>query len=60
MFGAGGTFTESDNTTYTVEGTPTGAATAEQTLTDGSIEVGGVTVTIDGFVERTYTVEVYP
>ncbi len=55
LFGGGGDFTEADGTAYTVTGTATGSAEAEVTLTNGEAEVGGVTVAIEGTVERTYT-----
>ncbi len=60
VFGAGGTFTEADGTTYTVLGTPTSSATVEATLTAGDVTVGGATVRIDGPIERMYRVNVVP
>jgi len=60
VFGAGGTFTEADGTTYTVEGTPTAATTVTATLSSGGIEAGGATLVVDGDAERTYTVVVVP
>jgi alpha-glucosidase (family GH31 glycosyl hydrolase) len=61
VFGAGGTFEEADGTTYAVLGTPTTAAEATVlTLDSGEVEVGGVTVAIDGPMSRSYTVVVTP
>ena len=55
LFAGGGDFTEADGTTYRPSGTPTGAGETEVTLASGSTEVAGVTVEIEGTVERTYT-----
>ncbi len=55
LFGGGGPFTEADGTTYAVTGAATGAGETEVTLTSGTAEVGGITVEIEGTVERTYT-----
>jgi alpha-glucosidase len=60
LFGGGGPFTEADGTAYEPSGTPSGAGEATQTLTSGTITVAGVTVEIDGPVEREYTVVVVP
>jgi alpha-glucosidase len=60
VFGTSGSFTEADGTTYTASGTATASGSATQTLTDGDITVSGLTVTISGSTERTYTVEVHP
>ncbi len=60
VFGADGSFVEADGTTYAVSGSPTEAATATDTLTSGTISVGGVDVAIEGTTERSYTVELYP
>ena len=60
IFGSGGAFTEADGTHYATSGTATSSATTSQTLNAGSLDVGGLTVTITGSVERSYTVEVYP
>ena len=60
LFGGGGPFTEEDGTTYTPSGTPTSGGEQTATLTSGTVEVAGVTLQIDGTVERTYTVEVIP
>lgn len=49
-------FTEADGTTYTVTGSCTGpGTTAGQTLA-GALTVSGLTVQVNGPVERTYTV----
>lgn len=55
LFGGGGTFTEADGTCYRPSGAPTGAGEVTATLTSGEVEVAGVTVTVEGAVERTYT-----
>lgn len=60
LFGGGGVFTEGDGTTYRPTGTPTGPGEQTTTLTRGTLEVAGVTVQIDGEVERTYRVQVIP
>ena len=58
VFGDGGPFTEADGTTYRCSGTATGRATGTETMTSGNLEVGGLSVAIDGDVERSYTVVV--
>lgn len=58
VFGSGGSFTEADGTTYTVTGSSSGPATATQTLSSGTISVGGLQVEISGTVQRSYTVDV--
>lgn len=60
VFGGGGSFTEKDGTRYQASGTATAAASRTERLASGSVEVGGLTVTITGEVERDYTVEVWP
>lgn len=60
LWGGGGPFTEADGTTYTPSGSPTGAASVTVTLTAGEIEAGGVTLRVEGSVERAYTVTVIP
>lgn len=60
LFGGGGVFTEADGTTYVPSGTPTGAGEATEILASGEISVAGVTLVIDGPIERTYTVVVVP
>jgi hypothetical protein len=57
--GAAGAFTEADGTAYTTDGTATSSGTTAEVLTSGTLSVGGLTLTIDGTVERTYTLEVY-
>ncbi len=60
LFGGGGDFTEGDGTTYRPSGSPAGAGDTEQTLTSGTVEVAGVSLEIDGPVERSYRVVVVP
>lgn len=60
VFGAGGTFTEADGTTYAVEGAPQAEEQVAWTGTAGTVEVAGITVSIDGPIERTYTLHVIP
>lgn len=55
--GADGSFEEADGTTYASTGS--GAGTATGTFSSGTLTVGGLTLTISGTVERTYTVEAY-
>ena len=57
--GASGTFSEADGTTYTTDGSATGSGTTTETLTSGSLTAGGLTLEIEGDIERTYTLEVY-
>jgi alpha-glucosidase len=59
LFGRGGPFVEADGTTYTPSGAPTGDGTETATLVSGTVEVAGVTLRVDGTVERTYTVRVF-
>ncbi|MEQ1502369.1 MAG: TIM-barrel domain-containing protein [Myxococcota bacterium] len=54
LLDGGGPFDEADGTAYRTTGSGTGTATA--TVRSGSIAVGGLTLTVDGPVERTYTV----
>ena len=60
LFGGGGAFTEGDGTTYTVAGTATARALGNATVRNGSVEVGGVTLTIAGPIERDYTIVSVP
>ncbi len=60
VFGSGGSFVEADGTTYAASGVATAAGSTTEQLTSGALTVSGVTVSISGSVERTYTVEVYP
>ncbi|MCB9758470.1 MAG: hypothetical protein H6739_01385 [Alphaproteobacteria bacterium] len=60
VFGPDGAFTEADGTTYTVSGAASAAGTATGTFDSGSLEVNGLTVSIDGPVARDYTIEVWP
>lgn len=57
--GAAGTFAEADGTTYETDGDATGSGSTTETLTSGTVSVGGLNLEITGDVERTYTVEVY-
>ena len=54
VYGGGGSFVEADGTTYTVSGS--GEGIEEDTLSSGSIQVAGMTLSIEGPVERTYRV----
>ncbi len=60
LFAGGGEFHEGDGTSYLPTGAPSGAGEVTQTLTRGTIEVAGVTLDVDGPVERAYTVVVIP
>ena len=55
LFGGGGEFIEADGTAYRPTGVPDGGGQTEVTLTHGTAEVAGITVDIEGPVERTYT-----
>lgn len=57
--GAAGSFAEADGTTYTTDGRATASGTATSTLASGTIAAGGLTLEVDGDVERTYTLEVF-
>ena len=56
LFGGGGPFTEGDGTHYVPSGSPTGSGQASATLTAGTIEVAGVSLSIEGPKARSYTV----
>lgn len=58
LFGGGGPFSEADGTTYTPSGQPSGSGSVTQTLTEGRVDVAGVTVEVRGPRERAYTFEV--
>jgi sulfoquinovosidase len=60
VVGTGGSFTEADGTTYTSAGTASEAGQTTATLSSGDIEVGGLTLSVSGTIERTYTVVVWP
>jgi alpha-glucosidase (family GH31 glycosyl hydrolase) len=60
VYGSGGRFEEKDGTLYSVSGEASATGTASETLTSGTVEVAGLELTIDGTVERTYTVVVVP
>ena len=60
VFGGGGPFTEGDGTSYTPSGGPTGQGEGQVSLTSGIVDVAGVTLSIDGPKERSYTVIVVP
>ncbi|MCA9491797.1 MAG: hypothetical protein KC621_17820 [Myxococcales bacterium] len=55
LFGGGGFFREADGTRYAPTGAPSGAATVTETLKDGTVSVGGVSVEVSGPRTRTYT-----
>jgi len=55
LFGGGGDFIEGDGTRYEPSGSPSGSGEETATLTSGEVEVAGVTVAVDGPIERTYT-----
>jgi len=55
LFGGGGDFVEGDGTTYRPSGSPSGSGEVTVTLTSGEAEVAGVTVEVEGEVERSYT-----
>ncbi|MDP2314983.1 MAG: glycoside hydrolase family 31 protein [Pseudomonadota bacterium] len=57
--GAAGGFTEADGTTYTTDGVADASGTTTSTFTAGTLSAGGLTLTIDGTVERAYTLQVY-
>ena len=60
LFGGGGAFVEADGTRYMVTGEATEAAETSATIQTGSIEVGGVTLSIEGSITRDYRVIVVP
>ncbi|MEC8424913.1 MAG: TIM-barrel domain-containing protein, partial [Myxococcota bacterium] len=60
VFGSGGRFEEADGTRYVVRGTPVRQDEVTITMTSGSVDVGGAAVSIRGFRERTYVLEVNP
>lgn len=60
VFGGGGTFTEADGTTYRTTGSPTGPGEVTVTFAAGQVAVVGVSVEVDGPVERAYTFVVSP
>lgn len=60
LFGGGGPFREADGTTYTPSGTPSGVAEVVETVQDGTIEAGGVTLAVSGPITRRYRVVVVP
>lgn len=60
VFGTGGRFSEADGTRYTVSGTASAAGAEEVVLSSGSVDINGLTVEIQGEVERSYRVEVQP
>ena len=54
-------FVEADGTIYTVTGQPSGeSGSTSETLTTGTIVLNGLTIAIDGPVERTYTIRLHP
>ncbi|MBN2800827.1 MAG: hypothetical protein JXX28_16950 [Deltaproteobacteria bacterium] len=60
LFGGGGEFVEGDGTSYRPQGLPEGPGEVEQTLSQGTVEVAGVSLAIDGPVTRRYRVVVVP
>lgn len=59
--GGAPSFVEADGTTYTVTGTATGSAVATveaAASTPGELDVGGLHVTVEGPIARTYTFQV--
>jgi alpha-glucosidase (family GH31 glycosyl hydrolase) len=59
LFGGGGRFEEADGTVYRPSGSASGTGSVSGTLSAGELSVAGVTLAIDGTVERTYTVVVH-
>lgn len=57
--GAKGAFTEADGTAYTTSGAATGSGEATGTFASGELSAGGLTLTVSGETERTYTVHVH-
>ncbi len=57
--GADGAFTEADGTAYTSTGTATGSGSASASFASGTLEAGGVTLTVTGGVSRLYTLNVH-
>jgi alpha-glucosidase (family GH31 glycosyl hydrolase) len=55
LIGGGGPFVEGDGTSYVVSGSPNGSGEVTKTLTSGSVEVAGLSVTVTGEVSRRYT-----
>jgi alpha-glucosidase len=60
LYGGGGDFVEGDGTAYRVSGSPTGSGEVTETLSSGTLEVAGVSLTIAGEVPRSYRVVVVP
>lgn len=57
--GAAGSFTEADGTVYSSDGAGTSSGSATGTFSSGTLKAGGVTLTIEGAVERTYVLQVW-
>lgn len=55
VYGSDGTFTEADGTMYAAGGSATATANATDTFKRGTLEAGGIVLTINGRTERTYT-----
>ena len=53
VFGDGGSFTEADGTSYSATGSGSGQASG--TFSSGELTAGGLTLSIDGDTDRTYT-----
>ena len=60
VFGRGDSFVEADGTSYSPSGSPTGPGEVSAVMTSGAVEVSGLTVEVDGPLERTYTFVVTP
>ena len=56
--GEEGSFVEADGTTYTSNGKATSTGSATGTFASGELVAGGLTLTISGSAERTYTIDV--
>jgi alpha-glucosidase len=60
IFGNGSTFEEGDGTRYSPSGSASGPDSQTTTLTEGTIEAGGLQIHISGPIERRYTLVVVP
>jgi alpha-glucosidase (family GH31 glycosyl hydrolase) len=57
--GAQGSFTEADGTSYSTDGVASSSGATTEVLTSGTLTAGGLTLTITGTTERTYTLQVH-
>jgi alpha-glucosidase len=57
--GAEGSFTEADGTVYVSDGKGSSTGSAAGTFKAGTLKAGGVTLTIEGSTERSYTLQVW-